>query len=138
VRRGLPWLELRLLYDTAGCVVIALRHESAGVGSDGSGLTALLEAMAMGAPIVATRRPAIADYVEDGRSALLVPAEEPEALAGAIQRVRDDPDLRRSLGRAAREAVEQRLSTRHLADRLVPIIRAHASRGSTLSACGRS
>jgi glycosyltransferase involved in cell wall biosynthesis len=128
VRRGLPWPELRRLYDEAGCVVVAIRREDAGLGSDGSGLTALLEAMTMGAPIVATRRAAIADYVEDGTSALLVPAEDPPALAEAITRVREDAELAAALGRAARETVERRLTTRHLAERLAPIVHAEAAR----------
>jgi glycosyltransferase involved in cell wall biosynthesis len=127
VRVGVSWRELRSLYAHAGCVVVALRREDAGVGSDGSGLTALLEAMAMGAPVVATGRNVIADYVDDGRTGLLVPPEDPPALAAAIRRVREDPELAASLGRAARSAIEERFTSRLLAERLAPVVHAHAA-----------
>ncbi|MEM6792452.1 MAG: glycosyltransferase family 4 protein [Acidobacteriota bacterium] len=62
---------------------------------------ALLEAMASGLPVIATDIPGSRDVVENGRSGLLVPPEDPAALAGALDRLRD-PRLRRALGEAAR------------------------------------
>lgn len=59
--------------------------------------TALLEAMATGLPIVATRVPGIVDQVEDGNEALLVPARNPEAIAEALQRIARDPQAAFSL-----------------------------------------
>jgi glycosyltransferase involved in cell wall biosynthesis len=65
----------------------------------------LFEYMAAERAIVASDLPAWADVVENGKNALLVPASDIEALADAIQRLKDSPELRENLGTAARERV---------------------------------
>jgi glycogen(starch) synthase len=65
--------------------------------------TVLLEAMWVGLPIVASRTGGIPDVIDDGVNGLLVPPEQPEVLAGAIDRVLQSPDLARRLGEAARK-----------------------------------
>jgi glycosyltransferase involved in cell wall biosynthesis len=87
-------------------------------------LTALLEAMAMGRPIVASERAILRDYVEDGVEALLVPAEDPAAMREAIERVLADPELARSLGAAARARVERANASSVFAAGLAPLLRA--------------
>ncbi len=64
---------------------------------------ALLEAMAAGAPIVATRVGGVPDVAVDGREALLVGPGDPAALADAIATLLDDPERARRLGDAARD-----------------------------------
>jgi glycosyltransferase involved in cell wall biosynthesis len=64
---------------------------------------AVLEAMAAGLPVVATRVGGVSEVIEDGVHGLLVPPRTPAALAAAIERVALDPTLRCRLGRAARE-----------------------------------
>lgn len=112
--------ELRELYAGAACVVIPQRRPEYPYGSEGGGLTSLLESMAMARPTVISDRPIVHDYVGDGETAVLVPPEDPDALAAAIQAVLDEPG---SLGPAARARVDEALTTRHLAGRLVPIFR---------------
>ncbi|HEX8752621.1 MAG TPA: glycosyltransferase family 4 protein [Solirubrobacterales bacterium] len=68
---------------------------------------ALLEAMAYGAAIVATEVGGIPETVRDGQDVLLVPAENPGALAAAILRLAADPELRARLGAAARARAER-------------------------------
>jgi len=63
---------------------------------------ALLEALAAGRPIVASRLAGIPDVVSDDREALLVPPKDPRALAAALGRLRDEPATRARLGAAAR------------------------------------
>jgi glycosyltransferase involved in cell wall biosynthesis len=71
--------------------------------------TALLEAMATGLPIVATRVPGIVDQVEDGKEALLVPAQDPEALADALRLISSAPKTASSLSdQATRRSMEFR------------------------------
>jgi glycosyltransferase involved in cell wall biosynthesis len=70
----------------------------------------LLEAMAAGQAIVASRVAGIPDVVEDGVSGLLVPPGDVEALAQGLRRLKASVDLRRALGGAARRAVEERLT----------------------------
>lgn len=57
----------------------------------------LFEAQASGTPIVATDVGGVAAALEDGRTGLLVPPADAEAAAAALERLRDDPDLRRRL-----------------------------------------
>jgi len=112
--------ELRDLYAGAACVVIPQRRPEYPYGSEGGGLTSLLESMAMARPTVISDRPILHDYVRDGETAVVVPPEDPVALASAIERVFADPG---SLGAAARNRVDAELTTRHLAERLAPIFR---------------
>jgi glycosyltransferase involved in cell wall biosynthesis len=66
-----------------------------------------VEAMACGLPVVATRSGGPEEIVSDGESGLLVPAGEPQPLARALERLRDDSSLRSSLAERGRaRAVE--------------------------------
>ena len=112
--------ELRELYARAACVVIPQRRPDYPYGSEGGGLTSLLESMAMAKPTVISDRPILQDYVRDEETAVVVPPEDPAALAAAIERVLADPG---TLGAAARRRVEAELTTWHLARRLAPIFR---------------
>jgi glycosyltransferase involved in cell wall biosynthesis len=122
LRSGVPFVELRDLYARAACVVVPQRSDDYAFGSEGGGLTALLEAMAMGRPVVASDRAILHDYVEDGVDALLVPPEDPAALRDAIERVLGDPELARSLGAAARARVERSHTSPEFAARLAPLL----------------
>ncbi|HWX25002.1 MAG TPA: glycosyltransferase, partial [Vicinamibacteria bacterium] len=64
----------------------------------------LFEAMAAGKAIVSTAVDGCLEVLEEGRTGLLVPREDPEALAAALLRTLGDAPLRESLGRAARAA----------------------------------
>jgi glycosyltransferase involved in cell wall biosynthesis len=75
----------------------------------------LLESMAAGAPMVATRVGGTPEAIEDGATGLLVEPGDPAALAAAIGRLLSDPELAARLGRAARQAIEDRYSV----DRMV-------------------
>jgi glycosyltransferase involved in cell wall biosynthesis len=74
--------------------------------SEGVSLT-ILEAMAAGVAIVATRVGGTPEVVADGVTGLLVPARSPSSLAEAIRTLARDPDRRRAIGTAARLAVER-------------------------------
>lgn len=75
--------------------------------AEGFGVAAL-EAQAMELPVVASRVHGIPDTVEDGRTGLLVPPDDVDALAAAIERLATDGELRRSLGAAGRAFVAGR------------------------------
>jgi glycosyltransferase involved in cell wall biosynthesis len=76
---------------------------------EGVGLV-LLEAMAAGKPVVATRVGPVPEIVQDGETGLLVPAGEPERLANAILEILEQPSLGRRLGRAGRIRCAERFS----------------------------
>jgi glycosyltransferase involved in cell wall biosynthesis len=62
----------------------------------------VLEAMAAGLPVVATDVGGVAEAVTDGETGILVPAADPQALAGALEDLVADAELRRRLGAAGR------------------------------------
>jgi len=65
----------------------------------------LLEAAAMGLPIVATDVPGCREIVSHGKNGLLVPPKDSVAVAKAIKLLADDPDKRHQMGKAGREKV---------------------------------
>lgn len=79
------------------------------ISSDDEGLPMVaIEAMAAGLPVVATEVGSVGDLVEDGESGLLVPRRDPAALAGALEEVLADANLRRAMGEAGRARVRER------------------------------
>ncbi len=71
---------------------------------------ALLEAMSCGKACIATDIPGSRDIIEHGKSGLLVPPEDVTSLSEAISRLSSSPELRNSLGAAARKRIEDRFS----------------------------
>jgi glycosyltransferase involved in cell wall biosynthesis len=84
--------------------VVAVPSHSEGMSN------ALLEAMAMALPVVATRVGGNPDVVRDGVTGRLVAPRDPEALARALSELVKDPAARQSLGRAARRHVAETMS----------------------------
>jgi len=79
----------------------------------------LMEAMSSALPVVASRLSGIPELVEDEVTGLLAPPGDPAALAAALTRLHDDPELRRRLGTAGRERVLREFDLRHSADWLI-------------------
>ena len=71
---------------------------------------AILEAMALGKPVVATAAGGNQELVEDGKTGLLVLIENPGQLARAILSLLQDPDLSQEMGKQAREIIKSRFS----------------------------
>jgi colanic acid/amylovoran biosynthesis glycosyltransferase len=94
-----PRPELEPLYARAAVAVFPSRIEGFGV--------ACAEAMAHGRAVVASAVGGLRDLVKDGETGLLVPSGDPKALRAAIDRLLADEDLRRRLGRAAREHIAE-------------------------------
>ena len=80
--------------------------------------TKLVEAMAMGRPVVASDLPRMAAIVRSTGCGIVVPADDPVAHATAIRQLLDDPALARRMGQAGRRAFEEGLSFEHEADAL--------------------
>ncbi len=94
---------LRDLYAGARIVAVPM------VPTDNlGGITSLLEAMAMGRPIVASETGTSRDLIDEGETGLVVPPRDPEALRTAMARLLDDAALGARLGSAARRRVEER------------------------------
>jgi glycosyltransferase involved in cell wall biosynthesis len=81
----------------------------------------LLEALAVGAPVIATSVGGIPEVVADGENGLLVRPHDPEAIAAAIRRLAADDALRDSLAQTAAGSVEE-LSEPRILQRIVEAI----------------
>jgi glycosyltransferase involved in cell wall biosynthesis len=99
--------DLPGLYGELDVVVLTSRNEGTPV--------ALIEAMAAGRPVVATRVGGVPDVVDDGVTGVLVPPGSADDVAGAVQALLRDAAAARAMGERARASVLERFS----ADRLV-------------------
>ncbi len=68
---------------------------------------AVIEAMAAGKPVVATRVGGVPDLIEDGRTGYLVDAGDVTSLARKSIKLLQDDDLRRQMGHRAREVAQR-------------------------------
>ena len=99
------WVEPAQIPALLATAEVALAPMNDTLINRARGLAKLLELMAAGLPIVAGRVGQAAEYIEDGRSGILVPPGEPAALARAALKLLADAPLRARLGQAARERV---------------------------------
>jgi glycosyltransferase involved in cell wall biosynthesis len=90
----------------------------------GEGLPkSLIEAAACGLPLITTDMPGCREVVRDGVEGLLVPARDSRALAEAIARLQDDPELRAQLGRNARARTLAEYDERIVIERTLAVYR---------------
>lgn len=99
-----PVPRISWLLGLSDIFVFPSLHEGLGI--------ALLEAMAMGKPCVASEVGPIPEVVEHGRSGLLVRPRDPDDLATAILLLLDQQDLRREMGERGRQIVKEKFDIR--------------------------
>jgi glycosyltransferase involved in cell wall biosynthesis len=95
---------------------------------------ALIEAMALGLPIVASDVPAIREVVEEGRNSLLVPRGDPDALATGIAELLDQAERREAFGRWSRRRFEERFTLDRVVPPMVELYRSLARRPGRVAA----
>jgi glycosyltransferase involved in cell wall biosynthesis len=79
---------------------------------------ALIQAMLVGLPAVTTHAGSISELARDGETALVVPPQQVAPLQGALRRLLERPELRKSLGEAARRHCETNFSYNAMLDRM--------------------
>lgn len=122
--RGLAGVELLGRRDDVpgrlrGATVVALPSRAEGLSN------VLLEALAAGAPVVASRIPSVVEVTGDGpdAAALLAPPDEPAALAAALVRALADGELRGRLAAAGRARVAAAFGIEAVADAYAALFR---------------
>lgn len=108
LRGAVPRHEVPALLRSASVVVCAPWYEPFGIVP--------LEAMASGAPVIATAVGGMRDTVVDGVTGLHVPPHAPRAIADAVARLLGDDDRRRAMGAAGRRRAERRYGWPTVAD----------------------
>lgn len=105
--------QMRSVYQAANISVLPSLQEA-------TSLTAL-ESMASGNAVCATNIGGLPEVIRDETDGLLVPSEDPAALAAALARLIQDDDLRRRLGKTARARVLEELTWSRIAERTVAV-----------------
>lgn len=108
--------DIRPLLAAADVFVIPSRRE-------GQGLTAL-EAMAAGVPLIASRVGGLAEMLTDSETALLIPPNDPDALAATLSRLQSAPRLRIKLAEAALPLVQSRYALAPMLDAVTAVYEA--------------
>jgi glycosyltransferase involved in cell wall biosynthesis len=99
----LPWVKAKELASSAAVVVVPSEwYENCPMS--------VLEAMALGKPVVAARIGGIPELVDEGNTGLLYEPGDARQLAGCIERLMAAPDLRARMGSAGRARAEERFS----------------------------
>ncbi len=102
--------DIRPLLSAADVFAVPSRREGQGI--------AALEAMAAEVPVIASRVGGLAEMLSDGQTALLVPPNDPAALAAALSRLENDARLRRNLAQCASALVQERYRLETMLHRL--------------------
>ncbi len=99
LHRRPSWAKITELYRSCHLFVVSSWWEGFGRPP--------LEAMACGTPVVMTDSRGVREYARPNVNCLLTPIQDPSALAAAINRVLNDPELARRLGEAGRQTAMQ-------------------------------
>ena len=121
LRERIGYPALRDLYAASRFTVVPLSQ-----ALNASGVSAILEAGAMGRALVVSDAPAIRDFLIPDETCLMVPCGDRAALAAAIRRLLAEPDTCARLGAAARRFVERICAAAPFADRFAAALRRHA------------
>ncbi len=106
--------KLRDLYAQADVVVVPL-HDT----EYASGQTVILEAMAMGKPVVTSDIRGKSDFIEDGVTGVYVKPGDPDAMRTAIEQLLAAPAAARAIGERAAAVVRERFTVEHYAARIL-------------------
>ncbi|HVT18473.1 MAG TPA: glycosyltransferase family 4 protein [Thermoanaerobaculia bacterium] len=119
---GLPDAEVAALLAQAMALVHPTPADPCGrAGAHELFGLALVEAMACGCPVIASRAGPLPEIVEHEKTGLLVPSNDPAAIAAALSRLRGEPGLWALLSAGARRRVEEKFTWDHVVDRCLAV-----------------
>jgi len=131
----LGWKQQHEIVDILNRAHILLAPSVTSKRGDREGTpVAIMEAMAMGLPVVATQHSGIPELVENEVTGLLVPERDVDALAAALHKLVQQPDRWVEMGYSGRARIEEHYNIDKLNDRLVGIYENLISNSSTSNA----
>ena len=106
----------RIRSELEGSHIFALASHDEGIP------VAVMEAMAMAIPVVATNVGGNSELIESGKDGILVPDKHPEAMANSIELILKDPKLAQQFSRLSRQKIESKFHDRRSAEALLECI----------------
>lgn len=104
--------ELRCRYRAARFVVVPLMNTH----HSGAGVTSIFEASASGKAVIATNTGGMHSYIVDGKTGILVPPGDVQAMRNALQRLWENPGLAKEMGTAGRKFLEENYDYQSVVD----------------------
>jgi len=118
-----PTEELHKYYQHCSFFVLPATYDKHG-DTEGLGVV-MIEAMAYSKPVIASNVGGITDVVIDGYNGILVPHNDPEALAQAIKNLALDKTLCRKLGENAKKSIDEKFNWDRIVERLIELYEAN-------------
>jgi len=117
----LPFVAVNKKYQKAKLLLLITHDDNFLDGSDCSGQTVLLDAMASGLPIIASRKKYLDDYVENNKEILTVDFYNAAKIKNKIETLNNDDELYLKIARQARKKAENNFSTKNMAKNLAAV-----------------
>lgn len=108
-----PSHQVQVYYNAMAVVIFPSISDGESFG------VAAIEAQACGRPVVVSDVGGLPEVVEDGVTGLVVPPKDAGAIADAVARLLQNPDMARTMGRMGRQRVQERYDWRNNADQMV-------------------
>ncbi len=121
VHKRLTNEEMRREY--ARSMIVAIPLDTSSGLNDAMGVSVVQEALAMGKPVVASHTSAMASFIENGKTGLLVPEKDVPAMRAAIEELLANGEKRLRLGKAARVYAVEHLDAEKMAGELAAYIK---------------
>jgi len=116
VKKRLPYGEFRALYEGARVVVVSTQ-----VTRNACGVTSLMEAMAMGKPVIVSDNPALRDYLPPPDAGIVVPVGDENALRHAILKLWNNPQEAALMGERARQFAAANFSIKNTVRKTIEV-----------------
>jgi len=122
IKYDISKLDLKERYQKTKLLLLITHDDNHRDGADCSGQTVLLDAMASGLPVIASRKKCIEDYANDGKEIFLVDFYDKDDIFEKMLMLRDK-NVRVNLAKSARRKVEKELSTSTMASKLSDVFK---------------
>ena len=118
------WMPAEVLLEAmASSAALVMPSRISGKGDRDGIPNVILEAMAVGRPVVATRVSGIPEAVQDGVTGILTPPDDPAALTDALERIIADRSTAARMGDAARKFAEEEFGLARSSARLAALFK---------------